>query len=91
MKTRVKKVVCMLLAGLTVLGAAGCGGTTAKLEDLYIPTYEDNGQHHRTMASLPPNLANKEQAEIYKAAGFNAAPYTEDFVSAADVPTKGAA
>ena len=90
MRVSLKNAVCLVLATLTVVGSSSCAGAGVKLEDLYIPTYEDNGQCHRTMASLPPNLTSKEQVEIYMAAGLNAAPYTEDFVSASDVPTKGA-
>ncbi len=94
MRVNFKKTICLALAALTVLGASGCGesgggGTTANLEDLYIPTYVDNGQRHRTMASLPPNMADENQVAIYKASGMNAVPYTEDFFSAEDVLLRG--
>ena len=87
MKTNLKKVICMTLAAMTVFGASGCASW--KLNSLYIPTYEDNGQHLRTMGELPPNMTNREQVALYKAAGFNAVPYNEGYVSAAEVPTQG--
>ena len=92
MKIKLKKAVCLLLVSLTVLGSAGCGeggGSVASLEELYIPTYIDNGQRHRTMASLPPNMSSREQVETYAACGLNAVPYTEDFFSVEDVLLQG--
>ncbi|MBQ8658789.1 MAG: hypothetical protein IJ506_06605 [Clostridia bacterium] len=91
MKTKWRKSLCLTLALFLACGAAGCAekASTVKIEDLYIPVYEDNGQHYRTMADMPPNLADKAQAEMYKAAGFNFAPYTEDFVLASEVAMDG--
>ena len=92
MKFNFKKSACIVLAALTALGASGCGdnsGAAVSLEDLYIPTYVDEGQRLRTMASLPPNMADRAQVEMYVAAGMNAVPYTEDFLSAEDVLTQG--
>ncbi len=92
MRVNFKKGICIALAALTVLGASGCGGdggATAKLEDLYIPTYTDNGESVRTFTCLPPNFSSREQVEIYKAAGMNAAIYVEDFLQASEVATHG--
>lgn len=88
MRMNWKKTACIALSVLSILGAAGCGesgGTAANLEDLYIPTYADNGESVRTLALLPPNFSNREQLEQYKAVGFNAAIYPEDFVKAEDI------
>ena len=87
MRKGLRKTICLALAGLALLGSSGCASW--KLNSLYSPTYEDNGQHHRTMASLPPNMAVREQVEMYTACGFNAVPYTEDFFSAAEVLEQG--
>ena len=92
MKTNWKKVACLLLAGLTVLGSTGCGesgGGVVNLDDLYIPTYVDNGESVRTFTCLPPNFANRDLVEQYKAAGMNAAIYVEDYVKASEVATHG--
>ncbi len=83
MRGRFKKAICLALSVLTVFGASGCASW--RLNGLYIPTYEDNGQHYKAMAAMPPNMNDRSQVELYKAAGFNAVPYTEDFLSAADV------
>ncbi len=88
MRVNFKKTICLTLAALTILGASGCGesgGGTVSLDDLYIPTYTDNGESVRTLALIPPDFSNREQVEQYKAVGFNAAIYPEDFVQAEDV------
>lgn len=92
LKMQWKKAACIALAASLTLGTAGCnkGGGVANVEDLYIPTYEDKGQHYETSCSTPPDLADKAQAQLYRDAGFTCAPYTEDFMSAADVITLGA-
>ena len=88
MRLNFKKGVCLALAAMTVFGASGCASW--KLNSLYIPTYEDNGQRYRTMADIPPDMTNRAQVELYKAAGFNAVPYDEGFVKAEDVLKYGA-
>lgn len=77
-----KKALVLALALTMTLGAVGCGGKSSggknggvvTVDDLYIPTYEDNGQQIRMMADCPPEMSDKAKAEIYKAAGFNAVP-----------------
>lgn len=79
-----KKALVLALALTMTLGAVGCGGGkggnggtnggTVTLDDLYIPTYEDNGQQIRMIADCPPDMSDKTKAEIYKAAGFTAVP-----------------
>ncbi|MBQ8230104.1 MAG: hypothetical protein IJZ32_05370 [Clostridia bacterium] len=84
-----KKALVLALALTMTLGAVGCGGKsgnsgnggTVTLDDLYIPTYEDNGQQIRMMADCPPDMSDKAKAEQYKAAGFTAVPIV---VGAAD-------
>ena len=91
MKGKWRNAVCLALSVTTVLGTVGCsGGNTAKLEDLYVPTYEDNGKSVRMMSTLHPNPLDREAMELYKAVGFNAIPYAEDFVKAEEVLTLGA-
>lgn len=91
MRTTWKKVSCLLLASLIVIGASGCGekGSIVNMEDLYIPTYVDNGESVRTLALLPPNFSDRAQVEQYVAAGFNTATYPEDYVKAEDVAKYG--
>ena len=89
MRKRVKKLTGVLLAAALTFGGVGCGGGAAvSLEDLYIPTY-NNDAHVRAMSGMAPNFSDRAQVETYKAAGFNFAPYAEDFFSAADVPVQG--
>ena len=94
MRKNWKKTACLALAALTVFSAVGCGdngggGTVANLEDLYIPTYVDNGETVRTLTCLPPNYSSRDQVEMYVAAGMNAAYYAEDFLQASDVAVNG--
>ena len=89
MRRRVKQAVGILLASALTLGMSGCGKVEVTLEDLYIPIYQDNDAHVRAMAGMPPNVLDEGQMDLYKAAGFNFVPYTEDFFSAADVPLQG--
>ncbi len=91
MKCKITRLLCLCLSLtlLTSVAFACTSGTNVSLNDLHIPTYTDNGQHHRTMASLPPNMADRNQVQQYKDAGFNTVPYTEDFFQAADVATLG--
>ena len=91
MKKQWKRAICMALAATFAFSLVGCDteGETVNINDLYIPTYEDNGQHYRTISAMPPNMSIKEQAQLYKDAGFNAVPYTEDFFPASDVATLG--
>ena len=87
-----KKVLVMTLAFAMAFGTVGCnvaevssGGETVDVNDLHIPTYEDEGQEIRMMADLPPNMSNETEAQMYKDLGMTAVPITEDFFSAAQV------
>lgn len=92
LKKNWNKAFCCALAASFVIGTTGCMETATsnvKLEDLYIPTYVDNGQQYIINCDTPPNMSIKEQAQLYKDAGFNSVQITEDFFSAADVAKYG--
>ena len=90
MRMNLKKSLCMFFAAAIALSSAGCGGaSTVSLEDLYIPTYEDEGQEFIINCDTPPNMSVKEQAQLYKDAGFNSVQITEDFFKAEDVAKYG--
>ena len=59
---------------MLIYAVAGCGesgGGAVSLDDLYIPTYEDNGESVRTLALLPPDFSNRAQIEQYGFGYFN--------------------
>ena len=90
MRANAKKIIGCALATLTLFAGVGCGGDgTVTIDDLYVPTYADSGKSVRAMSGMIPNATDRAQLELYKAAGFNLLPYTEDFFKAADVATMG--
>ena len=89
MKKSWKKTLCLSLACTFLWGGIGCSGATVTVDDLYIPKYEDESKVLKTLASVPPNFASREQAQLYKDAGFNYVFYAEDFVQAEDIATLG--
>ena len=87
-KDKIKKALCLLLSTFFAMSAMGCAtknASSVKLEDLYIPTYQDTGKHIITNCDTPPDMSIKEQAQLYKDAGFNSVQITEDFFSASDI------
>ncbi len=85
-----RNAICLALATITVFGTASCAGVgKLSVEDLAVPTYTDNGQTLRMMGTLHPNPTDRTAMETYKAVGFNAIPYAEDFVPAEAVLTEG--
>lgn len=87
-----KKILCLVLSLFFIFGATSCSNKNAAVvnkEDLDIPSFVDNGECYETRADMPPDLTDRHQVELYLAAGFNYAPYTEDYTNASEVEQYG--
>ena len=78
MKKVFKKALSVALACAFVFGTfSGCGNKQLTVDDLVIPTYEDN-KSIRIGSSLPPNYTNRKMLEDYIEAGFTELEMTDD-------------
>jgi len=81
---KLKRLLSIALVFVMSFSITGCVSSSVSVEDLAVPTYEDNGEMILRV-DLPPNQANREQMLQYKECGFNAIPMTEDFFSVTEV------